>query len=96
MVDERLTDDELDGVVGGSLYVSIDGGDKIAADVSCKNGTMFLTFQLNGETMEYDTGVDLSGDNMLGTLEFAALSFVDSQRVINYTYKIDTDGEGLE
>lgn len=96
MTDQKLTDDELDAIVGGHLYVSVDGGDKIHADVSCKNGSMYLTFELNGETINYDTGVDLSGDSVLGELQYAALDFVDSQGVINYTYKIDTDGKGLE
>lgn len=57
---------------------------------------MVLTFQQNGKTVNYDTGVNLGSDsNTLDKLKYAALNFIDSQRVINYTYNIDTDGKGI-
>lgn len=96
MINEKLTGEELDGIVGGTLYVSIDGGDKINASVGRTNGTMHLYFEVDGETVDYDTGVDLSGDNVLGKLEYAALDFIDSQGIINHTYKISTDDEDSE
>jgi|GEM_PF-3761077 len=96
MTRQKLSEEDLKAVVGGKLYVSVDGGEKVNANVSCKNGTMVLTFQLDGKTVNYDTGVDLGSDaSTLDKLEYAALNFIDSQGVINYTYKIDTDGEGL-
>ena len=96
MTRQKLSEEELGAVVGGTLYVSIDGGDKIYASVSCKNGAMVLTFQVDGKTVNYDTGVDLGSDSTtLEKLKYAALNFIDSQSVIDYTYNIDTDGKGL-
>ena len=89
---KKLSDDELNGVDGGTLFVSIDGGEKIRAEARCVGGELSLDYKEGGVSKRYNTGIDLSGRDLIGTLKFIGLRAAESQNIVDYTYNINTKG----
>ena len=71
-----------------SLFVSINGDPKIPARPLCVNEMVYLRFKLDNVEYQFNTKIDLSGNNLIGNLRFMALKAAWGQSSIDYTYHI--------
>lgn len=81
----RLSDDELNEIDGGKIYVSVAGGEPIEAKVGCVGGNVNIIYNNGGANKYIDLG--LAPNEFGGNEVYHILKFVESQSIINLTFK---------
>lgn len=90
---QRIPEEIIDLLSGGTLYVSVDGGEKIEATVGDRNGEVYLYYMYKGSATSYNTGIKI--DNPLGFAAHVGLTIAKMQPLISHTVNVDSSSKGF-